>query len=226
MDVIGAGFGRTGTLSLRTALDRLGFGPCMHMIPLLDDPGRAALFRRAAAGDYRCLERALDGHRSTVDWPGTYFWRELVSAHPDAKVILTVREPGKWYDSAYRTIYQAATRVPPSPAGDRPIDMAHALVWEGTFGGRFADRDHAIRVFEEHNAAVRREVPAHRLLEFEVSQGWEPLCAFLGVPVPEEPFPRSNDTAAFHAMLSETQSTGSTDGPASRSERVRVRSAK
>ena len=226
MDVIGAGFGRTGTLSLRTALERLGFGPCMHMIPLLDDPERAALFRRAAEGEFRCLARALDGHRSTVDWPGTYFWRELVRAHPDAKVVLTVRDPGAWYDSAYRTIFQAATHMPPSPGGGRPIDMAHALVWEGTFGGRFADRDHAIRVFAEHNAAVRREVPADRLLEFEVSQGWAPLCDFLGVPVPDEPFPRSNDSASFHAMLSEAQSTGSTDRPAPRSDRVRVRSAK
>jgi hypothetical protein len=194
MDVIGAGFGRTGTLSVKTALERLGFGPCMHMMPLLDDPERAALFQRAAEGDYRALGKALDGYRSTVDWPGTYFWRELIASNPDAKVVLTARDPEKWYRSAHDTIFQAATHA---PRGSGPIEMTHTLVWDGTFGGRFADRDHAIRVFEEHNAAVRREVPANRLLEFQVSDGWAPLCEFLGVPVPDEPFPRSNDSASF-----------------------------
>jgi len=196
------------------------------MVPLLEDPERAALFRRAADGDPGSLERALAGHRSTVDWPGTYFWRELVRRYPDAKVVLTARDPGAWYDSAYRTIYQAALHMPPAHSGLR--DMLYALVWDGTFGGRFADREHAIGVFEEHNAAVRREVPADRLLDFEVSQGWEPLCDFLGVPAPDEPFPRSNDSAEFQARLdaARAQSTGSTDGPASFSDRVSVRSAK
>ncbi|AGL19423.1 sulfotransferase family protein [Actinoplanes sp. N902-109] len=200
MDVIGAGFGRTGTLSLKTALEQLGFGPCMHMLPLLDDPGRAALFQRAADGDGHALGKALAGCRSTVDWPGTFFWRELVAAHPDAKVILTVRDPGKWYESACNTIFQAAQHA---PAGvEVQVGMTHRIVWEGTFGGRFTDRDHAIRVFEEHNAAVRREVPADRLLEFEVKDGWAPLCEFLGVPVPGTDFPRTNDSAAFQERLS------------------------
>lgn len=208
MDVIGAGFGRTGTLSLKTALEQLGFGPCMHMVSLLEDTERATLFHRAADGDAGSLSRALEGHRSTVDWPGTYFWRELVGQHPDAKVILTVRDPQRWYDSAHGTIYQAALsalRAADEASGITPagIGMVHRLVWDGTFGGRFADRDHAIRVFEEHNEAVRREVPADRLLEFEVSEGWQPLCDFLGVAVPEEPFPRSNDTASFQARLAE-----------------------
>ncbi|MEV8505950.1 sulfotransferase family protein [Actinoplanes sp. NPDC051475] len=199
MDVIGVGFGRTGTLSLKIAIERLGFGPCMHMVPLLADPARSALFRRAAGGDPASLRKAFEGCRSTVDWPGTYFWRELVAQHAGAKVVLTVRDPDAWYDSALRTIYQAALHAP--RGGDSPVAMIETVVWDGTFGGRFADRDHAIRVFEEHNAAVRREVPADRLLEFRVTDGWEPLCAFLGVPVPDEPFPRTNDTAAFQERL-------------------------
>jgi hypothetical protein len=201
MDVIGVGFGRTGTLSLKAALERLGAGPCMHMIPVLEDPERARLFRKAAAGDDASLDAALDGHRSTVDWPGTYFWRYLVDRHPHAKVVLTVRDPQEWYDSAYRTIYRAATAPRPADEGAATaIDMAHAVVWDGTFDGRFADRDFAVRVFTEHIDAVRREVPAERLLEYEVKQGWEPLCAFLGRPVPEEGFPRLNDSAAFAEM--------------------------
>ncbi|MGW4942627.1 sulfotransferase family protein [Actinoplanes sp. NPDC004185] len=210
MDVIGAGFGRTGTLSLKIALEMLGRGPCMHMVPLLDDPERATLFARAAEGDLSSLDKALEGHRSTVDWPGTYFWRELTEKHPEAKVVLTVRDPQKWYDSAHGTIFQAAQNAP--RGGDDSVAaglaMLRALIWEGTFGGRFADREHAVRVFTEHNEAVRRAVPADRLLEFEVSQGWPPLCDFLGVPVPDAPFPRANDSAAFRARIRERQREG------------------
>jgi hypothetical protein len=202
MDVIGVGFGRTGTLSLKAALERLGLGPCMHMIPVLGDPERARLIRKAAEGDDASLDAALDGHRSTVDWPGTYFWRDLVARHPDAKVVLTVRDPEDWYDSAYRTIYRAATAPRPAdPDLAAAIDMAHAVVWDGTFDGRFADREFAVRVFNEHNDAVRREVPPDRLLEFQVAQGWEPLCALLDRPVPAEPFPRLNDSLAFAEMM-------------------------
>jgi hypothetical protein len=210
MDVIGAGFGRTGTLSLKIALDRLGHGPCLHMLPLLDEPERATLFHRAAEGDRTSLGKALEGYRSTVDWPGTYFWRELAGRHPAAKVVLTVRDPQRWYDSAHATIFQAASSAPES--GDDSVTaglgMLRAIVWQGTFGGRFADREHAVRVFTEHNAAVRREIPADRLLEFDVAQGWQPLCDFLGVPVPDEPFPWVNDSATFQARIRERRRAG------------------
>ena len=198
MDVIGAGFGRTGTLSLKAALERLGFGPCAHMIALIEDEARAALWLRAAEGDPDCLDEALAGYRSTVDWPGAYFWRELVQRHPEAKVVLTTRDPAKWYDSAEQTIFRAAMRHRDSGGPATTFArMAFATTWDGTFKGRFADRAFAISVFEEHNMAVRREVPAERLLEFEVSEGWQPLCDFLGVPIPDEEFPRLNDTQAF-----------------------------
>jgi hypothetical protein len=201
MDVIGAGFGRTGTLSLKVALEQLGFGPCMHMIPLLQDPETSALIRKAAEGDVDSLDVALEGHRATVDWPMAYFWRELANRHPAAKVILTVRDPQKWYDSADRTIHAAANAGRSGGLDPDVIGMVDATVWDGTFGGRFADREAAIKVFEAHNDQVRREIPAERLLEFEVCQGWEPLCSFLQVPVPETPFPRLNDTATFHENL-------------------------
>jgi hypothetical protein len=203
MDVIGAGFGRTGTHSQKIALEQLGLGPCMHMMALFHDTERSALFHKAADGDPDSLQLALTGCRSTVDWPGTFFWRELVELHPRAKVLLSVRDPQEWYDSVHRTIFQAAY-APPSPGRPQLApgfrEMAMALVWDGVFGGRFADREHAIGVYERHNAQVRTSVPAERLLEFRASDGWEPLCDFLGVPVPQTEFPRSNDTAAFHAL--------------------------
>jgi Sulfotransferase domain len=202
MDVIGAGFGRTGTLSLKVALEQLGFSPCMHMIPLLQDPETSALIRKATEGDIDTLDVALAGHRSTVDWPMAYFWRELADRYPAAKVVLSVRDPQKWYDSADRTIHAAANAGRESGLLDQDVmGMVDGTVWQGTFNGRFADRDYAIKVFEEHNARVRREIPAERLLVFEVAQGWKPLCEFLGVPVPETPFPRLNDTVAFNDNL-------------------------
>ena len=200
MDVIGAGFGRTGTLSLKTALEQLGYGPCMHMLPLLDDPERSALFAKAAGGDRASLHDALAECRSTVDWPGAYFWRELVEDNPDAKVILTVRDPQRWYASMEQTILAAASRRAPGAGAGQ--EMIEATVLDGTFEGRLADREHALRIFEEHTEEVRRVVPAERLLEFEVTQGWEPLCDFLDRPVPGGSFPRLNDTATFRERLS------------------------
>ena len=202
MDVIGVGFGRTGTLSLKTALEELGFGPCMHMMPLLDDPARARLLCEAADGNADSLDAAFDGFRSTVDWPGTYFWRELTARHPYALVVLTVRDPNKWYESVCNTIYPAAMTgdaLPPEMAAGRALAMK--TVWDGTFGGRFADREAAIKIFQEHHAAVRAEIAPDRLLEYRVTQGWGPLCDFLGVPVPATPFPRLNDAAAFNEQL-------------------------
>lgn len=202
MDLIGVGFGRTGTLSLKVALEQLGLGPCMHMMPLLDDPGRAGLLCEAADGDLDSLDAAFEGYRSTVDWPGAYFWRELTDRHPSALVLLTVRDPNKWYESVERTIYPAAMTegaLPPSMAAGR--ELAMRTVWDGTFGGRFADREATIKIFQDHHAAVRAEIAPDRLLEYEVTQGWGPLCEFLGVPVPATEFPRLNDAAAFNEQL-------------------------
>lgn len=199
MDLIGVGFGRTGTLSTKLAVERLGLGPCMHMVELFQDPERAALFRAAAEGEDAALEKALAGFRSTVDWPGTFFWRDLVDRHPEAKVLLTVRDPQAWYDSVEKTILRAMAGA--RERGGEIMAMAAATVWDGTFGGRLGDRDHAVKIFQDHIDCVRETVPAERLLVFQVTEGWEPLCEFLGVPVPAEPFPRTNDAAEFQARL-------------------------
>jgi hypothetical protein len=80
----------------------------------------------------------------------------------------------------------------------RPFGQAmRRLITDRQFGGDLVSRENAVRVFEAHNAAVQAYVPADRLLVYEVSQGWEPLCEFLGVPVPDTPFPRVNDTESM-----------------------------
>ena len=192
------------------ALEQLGHGPCMHMVPLLDDPERARLWEKAAHGDLASLDDALEGYRATVDWPGAYFWRVLAERHPAAKIILTVRDEEGWYDSVARTIYPVSQAAPAGPHRD----MIEATIWWGTFGDRFADRAEAVRIFREHNDAVRREIDPDRLLEFRVADGWEPLCAFLGSPVPDMPFPRLNDTDAFQQRVRARLSTGGADrGP-------------
>ncbi|WP_167534329.1 sulfotransferase family protein [Frankia casuarinae] len=140
-------------------------------------------------------------YRSTVDWPGARFWRELADHYPSARVILTVRDPEKWYDSARSTLFQAISNRPARMSAEamRVITMMNLVVWDGVFKGRFADKDHALQVFAEHNAAVQREISADRLLVFDVAQGWGPLCDFLGVPVPGEQFPRLNNREAYAA---------------------------
>ncbi|TDD36590.1 sulfotransferase family protein [Actinomadura sp. KC06] len=202
IQIIGAGFGRTGTLSLKTALERLDFGPCHHMLGMLERPSELDGWEDAANGR-PVWDEIYRGYRSTVDWPGARFWRELTRHYPDAKMILTERDPDRWYESARDSIYRVAMA---EDDGSDPVlaqlrRMAKAVVWNGLFGGRFEDADYAKAVFTRHNAAVRREIPAGRLLVFDVAEGWEPLCRFLDVPVPDEPFPHQNDRARFTEML-------------------------
>lgn len=205
LDVIGAGFGRTGTASLKVALEHLGLGPCHHMFEVLSHPELVTRWERAVDGEDVAWEEVLDGYRATVDWPGCAFWQELTHAYPDAKVILTVRDPDRWYDSAYNTIFQrgavSGTKEPDAaPELQRLRPMVEKLIWEATFDGRFEDRDHALRIFAEHNEAVRRGVPSDRLLVYQVDQGWPPLCDFLGVDVPAEPFPHINHGTSIREL--------------------------
>jgi hypothetical protein len=205
--VIGAGIGRTGTLSLKAALEQLGFGPCFHGRHVLDHPDRLPLWQAAAAGEPVDWRQVFAGYQSSVDWPGASFWRALIETFPDAKVILTVRDPQSWYDSVARTIYpmfgssadpRAKRALQIVPGLDVMTEFTRQMIWDGPFfHGRFEDRDYAISVFEEHNAAVRREVPADRLLVCEADVGWRPLCDFLGVPAPDEPYPHLNDPDRF-----------------------------
>lgn len=198
MKVIGAGFGRTGTMSLKEALQELGFGPCYHMIELFEHPEHVAFWEAAARGGPVDWEEFLAGYQSTIDWPGCTFYKDLMKVYPDAKVLLNVRDPDKWYESVRNTIY-ATGNMPDPPPGKRMVDE---LIWEETFDGNFEDRRYAIEVFNRHNEEVRKHVPPERLLAYEVKEGWEPLCEFLGVEPPRnKPFPRLNDTESFKQMV-------------------------
>jgi len=197
--------GRTGTLSLKSALELLGLGPTYHMVEVIDHPEHGAAWHRTAHGGP--IEwNIFDGYQSILDWPAAAYWREIAAHYPQAKVILSLRDPESWYKSVTDTIYQRL--IDPLPA-DAPEErrrhraMSRKIVLEGTFGNRFEDKAHAVGVFERHNQSVRDSIAPDRLLVFNVKEGWEPLCRFLGVPIPDEPFPRLNDTASFQAWSAE-----------------------
>jgi hypothetical protein len=200
--VIGAGLGRTGTLSLKAALERLGFAPCFHMIEVLRTPERGRRWLEKTPNGEHDWDAIFQGYRATVDWPAAAFWRELSVRYPDAKVLLSVRDADRWYESVMNTIYPVMQQGPPEDA-PRSLHDFHdrvvALIFERTFGGRLADRAHAKRVFEAHNQAVVDAIPAPRLLVYRAGDGWGPLCRFLGTPVPAEDFPHLNDTAWYRA---------------------------
>jgi hypothetical protein len=207
IQVIGAGLGRTGTLSLKSALEALGFSKCYHMIEVFAHMEDARTWDAASRGEPVDLDRLFAGYQATVDWPGCSFYRELLRHYPEAKVILTVRDPERWYDSAKETIYFVRHAIPPWTRVILPRmrvfrRMLDRIAWDGMFRGRFEDRAFAIDTFNRHNDQVRRDVPAERLLVYQVSEGWVPLCAFLGVAVPEgKPFPHLNDAAEFRARV-------------------------
>jgi len=215
--VIGAGLGRTGTASLKGALEELGFGPCYHMTDVFENPGHADFWRAAWRGEPADWDGVLGSYEAAVDWPACSFYEELMQRNPDAKVLLSVRDPERWYESARQTIYELGRLSTGSPfsrlgfallsrlvfgrfrTGQGP--MTEEIVWQGTFGGRFEDKDHAIGVFNRHNGEVQRRVPEGRLLVYEVKQGWGPLCEFLGVEVPDKPFPRLNDAGEVQRLI-------------------------
>jgi hypothetical protein len=210
MKVIGAGFGRTGTMTLKAALEELGAGPCYHMVDVLwGDTSRVPLWQAAANGEDVDWQAVFAGFDSTVDWPGCTFYEPLMEVFPEAKVLLTVRDPDAWYESVKNSIYATliagrkgelagGTNTPPSPEA---FAMISSLIWEGTFHGRFEDRAYAIDTFNRHNEEVRRKVPAERLVVHEVKEGWRPLAKMLGVEEPATPFPRLNDKTAFREMV-------------------------
>jgi len=203
LSVIGAGFGRTGTASLKLALEQLGFGPCHHMSEVRGTPGLLESWEAAAAGrpvDWNLLFR---GFGSTVDWPAATFWRELAGYFTDARVLLSVRPADRWWASFAGTIKILLDdpAESPDPTIRRLRAMARRVIAEGSLRGVYDDRAAAIATFERHVAEVTAAIPAERLLVLDVAEGWEPLCRFLGVPVPDTGFPRTNSTDEFWAKI-------------------------
>ena len=200
MQVVGAGLGRTGTASLKGALERLLGAPCYHMIEVFGHPDHIPTWAAAARGEPVDWEALLGGYRAVVDWPAASFWRELSEAYPGAIVLLSVREDAAaWWRSASRTIFEAMQRpTPPELAAQR--EMTGEL-FRRRFTEDWADPEAAMAAYERHNAEVRATVPPERLVEWRPGDGWGPLCEALGVAVPDEPFPHENTTADFRAMI-------------------------
>jgi len=199
LEIVGAALGRTGTNSLKLALEQLGFGPCHHMFEVRDNPDQLPYWQAAARGELPDWDTVFANYRACVDWPSARFWREIAARYPDAKVLLTLRDPDKWFDSVHATIYPVVESWKTREPGRfrDTMEMAWQIVVEQTFGGRLDDRDHAIAVFRAYEAEVRDTIAPERLLAYDVSQGWAPLCAFLEVPVPDTPFPRTNTSEEF-----------------------------
>lgn len=202
IEVVGAGVGRTGTYSLKLALNQLGLGPCHHMEEvLLNRPVQVPLWAGALGGraDWEATYR---GYRSAVDWPTAAFFRELHAAYPEARFILTIRSPESWVESFSATIYTLISAPAEVPAEMQEwLAMGTGVIAKTGFPLGL-DPAELKRRFEAHTEAVRAAIPAKQLLVYQVREGWGPLCAFLGVPVPEAPFPRSNDRGEFWDRVS------------------------
>lgn len=202
MHVIGAGVGRTGTYSLKLAIEKLGLGPCHHMEDVLHDlPVQTPLWAAAVDGkpDWASI---FSGYNSAVDWPTAGFYRELHAAYPGAKFVLTTRNTDGWVDSFANTIAKVIAGKDGAPAAMQPwLAMASQVVARTGFPAGL-DETGLARAFDAHTQAVKAAIPASQLLVYQVKDGWEPLCRFLGVPVPSEPFPRTNDRAEFWDRVS------------------------
>jgi hypothetical protein len=200
LEIIGAGFGRTGTYSLRMALKRLGYGPCHHMSEVIGDPRQIRLWSEAADGKPN-FDALFTGFRSAVDFPIAAFWQDALAAYPDAKVILSDRDPDDWYESFSQTILPLILDRSAWPENARPwFQMLEKVVIGRAFGGR-TDRENILAAYRANQDATRALDKSGKALIFNARQGWAPLCRFLGVAVPDEPYPKSNPRAEFFAAV-------------------------
>lgn len=226
LKVIGFGYPRTGTMSLKHALEMLGHGPCYHMIEVFRRPTDAAFWMDAwrkhvadaptASIDWK---QPFSGFQSTTDCPASGFWKRLIADFPDAKFILTERDPESWYLSFRNTVYQAMTQPEKSTGDHREVqEMAKTLILDGLFEGRFEDKDFAISKLQDYSRQIRSAVPPDQLLVMDISDGWGPLCGFLEVPIPEDDFPRSNTQTEFQNRLAAGRMTDLSSGSSSNSQ--------
>ena len=199
LKVVGAGLGRTGTNSLKLALEELLGGPCYHMFELIAHPQQVPLWERALRGEEVDWASLFEGYSATVDWPGCAFWRNLADANPDAPVLLSTRDSAQtWWASMEQTVVPALQG--PMLSDQPELMRGQAMVLElfrTRFTPDFADRDAAIAAYDRHCEAVRREIPADRLIEWQPRDGWRPICSQLGLPAPDRPFPHENASEDF-----------------------------
>jgi hypothetical protein len=198
--IIGSGFGRTGTMSTKMALEKLGFGPCHHMVEVMENPTQLEHWAARVAGEDVDWAEVFSGYTAQVDFPGAAVWHELSIAFPDAKVIHTERPEEDWWASYSKTIgkfFAQRESLPLPPPIAAIFETMDKLLVTGVFGG--LDRASSIAAYRRNNERVRATIPADRLLIFTPSDGWEPICRFLDVPVPDSDFPRSNARDEFWA---------------------------
>jgi len=214
MHVIGAGLPRTGTLTQKEALEHLGLGPCYHWVNIIADLDQVELWHRALDGE-DVFEEIFKGHNSTVDWPGGFFARELAEAHPEAKVLLSVRDPDAWEPSYRETIWGMSygdglirhlsdARREVDPRWRRYLELVYRMLWSDVspFGGG-REPEQMMAQMTAYNEGIKADIPSERLLVWSVTEGWEPLCEFLEVPVPAEPLPHANDRETFVGRVAE-----------------------
>lgn len=210
LKIIGAGWARTGTTSTLAALEELGFGPCYTFFTILSaKPEHFERWLDIYAGKPADWPDLFTGFNSVVDWPACDFYPQLLAQSPEAKIILNVRDPEAWYESVKNTIWEADQAAMSAVQGSDTNSLSRLLdvmMWQGAFKGRFEDRQYVLDAFERHTQQVKASLPPEKLLVFDVKEGWEPLCRFLGVPVPDRPFPRLNDTEAFRERVRQTMS--------------------
>ena len=201
LQVVGAGVGRTGTHSLKVALEQLLGGPCYHMIETFGRPDDIPVWHAAVNGEMPNWNEFLSEYRTAVDWPACAFWRELVAENPDAVVLLSSRDTAGWWKSANNTIFQVIDRPnPPDDIAAAQMAMARDMLAK-RFTPNWQDETEAKLAYERHNADVRASVPADRLIDWHPGDGWAPICRVLDLPVPSEPFPHLNSTDDFRAMV-------------------------
>jgi hypothetical protein len=212
VSVVGAGVGRTGTHSLKLALEQLLGGACYHMVEVFEHLDHVPTWTAAMKGERVDWEPVLGSYSAVVDWPGAGCWDAIAEAYPDAMVLLsTRRDAEQWWTSANATIFAGMrSGGPPDPAMDGWRAMTVAMM--NRFDVNWSDHDAAVAAYERHNEAVRNSVPAGRLIEWQPTDGWAPLCSALGVPEPDAPFPHSNTTEEW---LARVQSMRASTGPSS-----------
>ena len=205
LEIVGAAYPRTGTVSLKLALEELGFGPCHHMAEIIAHPEMGALWIAAAQGrpDWEAI---FAGYKSCADAPSCYVWREITAKYANAKVILTERDPQEWFESTQATVFSpqwvaATLKMPLGP-------FFQAAVYD-FYGDKIHDRDFMIATYKSYCADVKQTIAPDRLLVYRTGSGWEPLCGFLGVPVPSTPYPKANQRDEMKAMLARSISKGS-----------------
>jgi hypothetical protein len=188
-------------MSLKRALEILGIGHCYHFTEVLRRH-HAARWLAILDGEPPDWNDLFSGYSATVDWPAVTYYRELANYYPKAKVILTVRDPDEWHASIVNALLPLRRTLPSwIPWASTVGRLTDRVIWEGAFAGRAAEKDFAVAQFHRHRQEVCAEIPEDRLLIFDVKEGWEPLCQFLGCPIPDAPFPRSNSRRSIRSAV-------------------------